>query len=160
MRKRRGATAYVFRLQLEQTSVFPAISKEAYSNFLRSLDGDTIKLSSPTELIITSDLMRFTQKVKRFLNKTKDRKFVLIFEVLQDRADVRTYDDVCDGIALALRGRKCPKPRCVVIVVPNVAIFRKSVLLERRLAEICRELELLRRVFEQCGAHELQWLLA
>src|SRR4051812_43945528 len=115
MPKSGGVTAYVFRLQLQQASVFPAVSKAAYSSFLASLniDGKPIQLSPPTELPLTSDLMSFADRVKRFTTRGKHGTFLLIFEILQERADVREYDDICDGIALALGGSKF-NPFCVV----------------------------------------------
>jgi hypothetical protein len=121
---------------------FTTISSDAYRKLFSSIDksiASRMTFPKPKELRISSDVMSLAKELKGILSSTRKGKcHTLLVEMLDKEADSHTYDDLCDGIYLALTDKNATHPWCITIAVSNHKGCQESVLLEKRLIPFCK----------------------
>jgi len=143
MAKKNTLGAFIFHIHRPDTIRVSALSEQAYSTFFRSIeDSAASNITFQIEQIALSPtmIMDLVKAFKRVLSAERKLKcHILLIEMLDDETDVDVYDNICNGINLALSVQNTIMPWCIGITVSNYDIFEESVLLKHNLIPTCKK---------------------
>jgi len=143
MAKKNTLGAFVFHINRPDAIRVSALSVQVYSAFFRSMgDSVTSEITFQTEKTTLSptNIMGLVKAFKRVLSATRTLKcHILLIEMLDDETDVDIYDNICNGINLALSEQSIIRPWCIGITVSNYDIFKESVILNHNLVPTCKK---------------------
>lgn len=144
MPKKNTLATFVLHIHDPKSVGYTAISEEAYRSFFGLIDpsvASKMAFQKPQEVKFSTDVLALVNKFKKILSKKRktNRAHTLLLEMLDTEADVRTYDDLCNGIYLALCRQDSVTPWCIGLIVSDQSSFMQSVFLQRRLIPECQK---------------------
>jgi len=143
MAKNNSLGTFILQVHPPRAVGFTAISVDAYAAFFRSISesvASKMSFQNPKELTLATDVKPLVKALTSILSRKRKLKcHTLLFEMLDEQADVHVYDDLCLGLDFALRQSNMTQPWCIGFAVSNHDTFQESVLLKERLLPWCAD---------------------
>jgi len=138
-------SAFAIHIHSAGSYHYTAISTDDYLELFHFIDksiASRLTFQKPKDLNLSPDIvsiMSLAKSLKKVIaNKKKVKCHVLQIEMLDKDADNHRYDDLCEGVCLALSDNDITYPWCITIAISAPNIFMESVLLGKRLIPSCK----------------------
>jgi hypothetical protein len=156
------APVYLLRLHSSEALGYTVINEDSYRGLLQALPGIPFEITfrNPKEVSLSSDIGALLHALNGVLGRDRKKSpCCLILEFLDRNVDTDSYDDLSNALTLALSKQSATAPPCIVIAVPSVAVFKESVLLQKKLVPLCRRKNVLLLLVSDDTAVEAEMLV-